>query len=96
MKKISSQNENISLKKKIADLSGVPGEVVLGAPIVSVTGNYEMLIMNYRGIIEYTNDIVRVQTKTGQIKIYGKCLRMDYYTNDEMKISGTIISIEYN
>lgn len=95
MKKTNSQNENISLKKKIADISGVPSEVVLGAPILTVTGNYEMLIMNYRGIIEYTDDMVRIQTKTGQIKVYGKRLGMDYYTNDEMKISGKIISIEY-
>lgn len=96
MKKNSFQNENISLKKKFSDISGVPGEVVLGAPIVTVTGNYEMSIMNYRGIIEYTNEIVRVQTKSCQIKVSGKCLVMDYYSNDEMKISGKIISIEYS
>lgn len=95
MKKSNSHNENISLKKKIADMSGVPSEVVLGAPIVTVTGNYEILIMNYRGIIEYTNHLLRIQTKTGQIKVCGKCLCVDYYTNDEMKISGKIISIEY-
>ena len=96
MKRNNERNEHISLKKKIADVSGVPSEVVLGAPIVTITGNYELLIMNYRGIIEYTDDMVRIQTKTGQIKVHGKCLGMDYYTNDEMKISGKIVSIEYN
>ena len=95
MKNNSSKRENGIIRKKIAEASGVPDEVILGVPVVTVTGCYEFIIMNYRGILEYTDSLVRIQTKVGQIKIIGKRLCMDYYTNDEMKISGRISNIEY-
>lgn len=95
MKTSNSQNENSTLKEKIAIKSGIPSEVILGVPVVTITGCREFLIMNYRGILEYTDSIVRIQTKTGQIKITGNNLDINYYTSDEMKISGKIIKIEY-
>lgn len=82
-------------KKKIADTAGLPKDVVLGIPILTATGTDELCIENYRGIIEYTDLMIRVQTKAGQIKINGNELQIDYYTADEMKIVGDIVSIEY-
>lgn len=73
----------------------MPKDVALGAPILTVTGQTELMVENYRGILEYTELMVRVQTKAGQIKITGKRLQIDYYTNDEMKITGRIRQIEY-
>lgn len=73
----------------------MPKDVVLGVPIVTLTGQIEVSIENYRGIIEYTDLLVRVQTKIGQIRIVGKRLQIEYYTNDEMKVTGSITSIEY-
>ena len=55
----------------------------------------ELCIENYRGIIEYTDTLIRVQTRAGQIRIQGKRLRIQYYTNDEMKVSGTLSSLEF-
>ena len=56
----------------------------------------DVSVENYRGIIEYADLLIRIQTKIGQIKIIGKSLQIDYYTNDEMKITGRITSIEYH
>lgn len=86
---------NKDWKNKLADASGLPKDVVLKAPIVTITGQMEIQIENYRGILEYTDQLVRVQTKTGRIKIIGERLHIPYYTNDEMKITGHIISVEY-
>ena len=67
----------------------------LGMPNVEILGHSEMRIENYRGLIEYTDQLVRVQTKIGQIRITGKHLQVDSYTNDDMKITGKIQNIEY-
>ena len=61
-----------SLKNKIAEASGLPKDVVMGQPVVTVLGRMELNIENYRGIIEYTDALIRVQTKAGQIRITGK------------------------
>ena len=84
------------LKNSMAKAADIPKDVVFGVPIVTVLGQIEICIENYRGIIEYTDLLIRVQTKIGQIKIIGKKLQIEYYTNDEMKVTGRITSIEYN
>ena len=79
----------------MADAVNMPKDVVLGVPIITLTGQVELLIENYRGILEYTDQLIRVQTKSGQIRVQGKRLQIAYYTNDEMKVTGHIQSVEY-
>lgn len=86
---------NKNWKNKLADASGLPKDVVLKAPIVTITGQMEVTVENYRGILEYTDQMIRIQTKIGRIKIIGKGLLVPYYTEDEMKITGYIIGVEY-
>ena len=83
------------LKARIADASGVPKDVVLGVPLVTVIGRNEVCVENYRGILEYTDKLIRIQTKLGKIHVLGRALQIQYYNNDEMKITGHIMTIEY-
>lgn len=83
------------MKEKLANACGMPKDVVLGAPLLTVTGRNELYIGNYRGIVEYTDLVIRIQTKTGQIKVNGKRLQVEYYTNEEMKVTGLLCSIEF-
>ena len=84
-----------TLKDRITNASGLPKDVVLGVPLVTVIGQNETCIENYRGILEYTDKLIRVQTKLGKIHISGKALQIEYYTNDEMKIVGCLEKIEF-
>lgn len=84
-----------SLKQKMAEATNLPKDVVLGIPILTLTGKMELCIENYRGITEYTDVLIRLQSRSGQIRVSGKRLQIEYYTNDEMKITGYIQSIEY-
>ena len=63
--------------------------------VITILGRNELCIENYRGIIEYTDTLIRVQTRAGQIRIQGKRLRIQYYTNDEMKVTGALSSLEF-
>lgn len=95
MKK-SNQNTGIEkIRKQITSNAELPKDVVLGVPILTITGQQELLIENHRGIIEYTNLMIRIQTKNNQIRITGSSLRIIYYTNDELKITGQIRIVEY-
>lgn len=87
--------DNHPIRNKMAELSELPKDVVMGMPVLTMMGQMELSLENYRGIIEYTDTIVRIQTKSGQIKVTGKNLQVAYYTNDEMKVNGRIDSIEY-
>ena len=63
-------------KEKAAEMSGVPKDVAMGLPILTITGTDELCVENYRGITEYTDQIIRLQTRCGQIKIGGRKLEV--------------------
>lgn len=87
--------ERARIGQKAAEAAGMPKDVVFGVPVITILGRNEVCIENYRGIIEYTEQLVRVQTKSGQIRLTGKRLKIEYYTNDEMKITGYVESLEF-
>ena len=87
--------EREQLRERLASAASMPKDVTLKAAVVTALGNFEVCIENYRGITEYTECLVRVQTKGGQIRLAGKNLRVEYYTNDEMKITGRIEMIQF-
>lgn len=84
-----------SIKQRAVSAVEIPKDAILGMPVLCITGNMEMNVENYAGIIEYTNQMIRIRTKIGQIIVNGKNLHIDYYTNDDMKILGIVTSIEF-
>lgn len=84
-----------SKKEELISSLQLPKDLMLGAVILTVTGQHEAYVENYRGIIEYTNQVIKLQTKTCRVCINGKHLAIEYFTNDEMKITGEIGEIKY-
>ncbi|MCI8280409.1 MAG: sporulation protein [Lachnospiraceae bacterium] len=84
------------VKSNLVESLELPKDIMYGAVIVTATGKSEVLIENYKGILEYTNEKIRLQTKGCQVEVCGKCLLVEYYTNDEMKITGSIHQIVYD
>ena len=62
---------------------------------VTVIGGEDVWIENYKGILNYEDSFIKIQAKHCRIVITGKHLSVDYYTNDEMKISGFFEQIGY-
>ncbi len=73
----------------------LPKDSLLGASIITVTGNSDAFVENYKGILEYTSSMILLQGKACKIEICGKRLNIVYYTNEDMKISGWIESVRY-
>lgn len=87
--------EKDQIRERLASAASMPKDVTLNAAAVSVLGNFEVCVENYRGIEEYTDCLIRIRTKEGQIRLRGKRLRVEYYMNDEMKITGKIDGIDF-
>lgn len=89
--------KNLSrVKSNIVESLELPKDIVYGAVIVTAMGKNQVLIENYKGIIEYTTERVRLQTRNCQVTVAGKRLIIEYYTNEEMKITGFIQGILYD
>lgn len=85
-----SEQEDGTRRYRMADAANLPKDVVLGVPILTLTGHYEVNIENYRGILEYTEQLIRINVRSGQIRITGKSLEINYYTTTDMKITGKV------
>lgn len=84
------------LKNRVSDAVNIPKDVILGVPLFRLIGRDEFYIENYRGILEYTDTLIRIQTKVGQVHLSGHKLEILYYTNDEMKVIGSIDKLEFH
>ena len=79
---------------KLSRLLEIPNEVSGNEPKVVITGFNELIIENYKGILEYEDFYVRVNTYIGIININGYNLKLENMTNDDIKIKGKIESFE--
>lgn len=82
-------------KELIVESLRLPKDTMLGAAIVTITGKQEAFIENYKGILEYTTESIVLQGKNCKICFEGQRLSIDYYTNEDMKISGSIDTVRY-
>lgn len=87
--------EKQSYLESLSENLRLPPDILASVPILTVTGSNQLCLENYKGIIEYTGELIRIQTKNCRIHIEGKRLNIDYFTDDEMRISGKISRIEY-
>jgi len=89
------KREQTPKKELLMETLKLPKDICTGALRVTLTGNSEAWIENYRGILEYTENTILLQAKTCQVCFEGTGLSVDYYTNEDMKISGRINAVRY-
>lgn len=89
------KQKTIEIMEGLSETMKLPSDILAGAPIMTLVGNRQVSIENYKGIIEYTEEQIRVQTKIGRIHIEGKRLNIEYYTVDDMRVTGNITMIQF-
>ena len=73
----------------------VPEEVSVNVPKLTILKFEEVLIENYKGILEYQDFFVRIQTFIGIININGFKLTLEEMTSDDLIVKGKIESIDF-
>ena len=79
---------------KIDNLLEMPKELSSGTPKITITGFGELIVENYKGILEYEENLVRINTYIGTIIINGFDLNLNQLTEDDIAVKGKIDSIE--
>lgn len=79
---------------KIDKLLELPKEVCSEVPKIIITGFEEVIIENFKGILEYEEFLVRINTHIGIISISGYQLSLENMTDDDIKVKGKIESLE--
>lgn len=90
------ENNKKDFKEKFAEMFVIPKEVLLDFPKITLIGNNQLTIENYKGIIEYDSEKIRINSVKGLIKIFGKDLEINTVTTEEIYITGNITNIEFS
>ena len=84
-----------SLKEQISLALELPPEVMLNVPNITLIGRNEVSVENFSGILEYTTDKIRLNTKVGVLTIEGTCLEAKSMTAEMITIHGNIMCIAF-
>ena len=81
-------------KSNINQILEMPREIDNKEPKITIISFDEILIENYKGILEYEEFFIKVDTEIGIININGYKLTLEQITDEDIGIKGTIKSIE--
>ena len=73
IRKSPQKQTAIRAKEAFTESLRLPRDVMLGASILTLIGDTELLVENYRGILEYTQECILLQGKHTRIRIEGCC-----------------------
>ena len=73
----------------------IPKEISSTEPKITIMGFGEMLIENYKGILEYQEFFIRISTYTGIINVNGFNLNLTEMTSDDIMITGKIETVDF-
>ena len=85
--------KNRQWKKQVVTALELAPDLDGGETKISLTGSGEAVIENYKGILQYTDSEILIQSLRGKVLLRGKNMEIVWYTSLEMKITGSISSI---
>lgn len=79
---------------KLDSMLELPREVASSDVKITIAGFDEILIENYKNILEYQDILIKINTFNGAITIYGSNLKLEQMTDEDIKVKGKIDTIE--
>lgn len=92
------RNQNRKKKNKLNKINRLlelPEEVTTNKPKLTIVGFEEILIENYKAILEYEDYYIKINTHIGAININGFNLRLKEMTGDDIMVLGNIDSMDF-
>ncbi len=82
-------------RENISDMFDLPKDTFVDLPKIILTGNREIYVENYRGILEYTDSVIRLNIGANALKVCGEELDIRAIGEEDITLNGTISSIEF-
>jgi sporulation protein YqfC len=92
---IPSERGRLIIMSKFDRLFEIPEEVSNSVPKITILNFDKMLIENYKCILEYQEFFIRIKMTNGILDINGFNLELNEMTRDDVIVTGTIDSIDF-
>lgn len=84
-----------NLKERVTEVLELPKEIVLNMPKLTMLGNGDLIVENYKGILEYDEGVIRLNTTSGIIRVTGADIYIKEITMESIMIFGNIQALEF-
>ena len=92
-KKKLLRGQRAKFKSAFVNVLQLPADVALNLPRITMIGNLQLNIENHKGIVEYTENKIRVLVTRGCLEIAGANLVLRNIHTDEIMVNGEINQI---
>lgn len=81
-------------KQTMAERLSLPAEAVSQAPLTEIRGKRSVTIENHGGILEYSEECVRIAVQRGAIRVVGSEICIARMTKQRVEIRGRLSRVE--
>lgn len=85
----------MGFRKNMTEALELPKEIMLNLPLISFIGREEVSIENYKGILEYGEETVRVGTAAGVLRLTGRGLCIKQLSAECLVVTGMVEKLEF-
>ena len=89
------KDRKVKRQSRLEKFLDLPEEVSTNEPKITIVSFNKLIIENYKGILEYDENLIKVSTYIGIINIVGKALILNEMTVDDVMVIGNIDSIDF-
>lgn len=87
--------EKPSAGERITQALDIPPIAASGVAHIELMGNREAIVDGVCGVVEYEENIIRLNTGKSMVKFTGKGLAIQVFTQNQAMIAGYIASVEF-
>ena len=85
----------MGLRRNVTEALELPKEIMLNLPLICLIGREEITIENYRGILEYNEETVRIGTAAGVLRLRGRNFCIRQLAQECLVIAGTVEGLDF-
>ncbi len=95
MKRKNKEAEKPTLRERMADELNVSKEMILDVPKMVFIGDREVVVENYKSIVEYTETKIVLEANPRGLRFLGQGLEIKSITREMLFITGKITKLEF-
>ena len=83
------------IQSSVGDILDFPPDVAGEGPKITITGRQEVLVENYRSIVTFSEEEIRLETALGELLFKGKKLVLKTILATELRIEGELTALTF-
>lgn len=83
------------IQTSVGEVLDFPPDVVGEGPKITITGRRQIVVENYKSILNFSEEEIRLETAEGDIYFRGKGLMLKVILATELQIEGELTSFSF-